>query len=204
MTQTDWAPKNSGRLSTQTVTVSNTGSCDLILTGTTVTGTGLSIDPSLFPVNIALGTSTDFPVKFAPMSVARAITGTLTFVGNTAPQPATALNFCGEGTYLGVRVLVVKPDGTPYPVVDQLQLCSHGVKREAATRLLKDLPLQVIDPPASCQTIKQHFEMPLLVSDPADPNGNYCELHVQVGGKAQTVKFMMAPCEFKQLVVTIP
>jgi hypothetical protein len=169
-----------------------------------MTGAGFSINPSLFPVHIAPGTSTDLPVTFAPMSVARAITGTLTFVSNTAVQPATTLNFCGEGTYLGVRVLVVKPDGTPYPVVDQLQLFSHGVKREAATRVLKDLPLQVIDPPASCQTIKQHFEMPLLVSDPADPNGNYYELHVQVGGKAQTVKFMMGPCEFKQLVVTVP
>jgi hypothetical protein len=44
---------------------------------------------------------------------------------------ATTLNFCGECVPIGLRLLVLQANGTPYATVDQIVLTSHGVKPNA-------------------------------------------------------------------------
>ncbi|MBS1707572.1 MAG: choice-of-anchor D domain-containing protein, partial [Armatimonadetes bacterium] len=88
---------------------------------------------------LAPGQSCQVPVNFAPTAVVRCAKGTLTFNSNDPIEPAKAVGLCGEGVQTGVRVLVLSPSGTPYAVVDQMNITSNGVP--GTTRNLKNLPL---------------------------------------------------------------
>ena len=110
---------------------------------------------------------------------------------------------CGEAVGRGIRVLAVDPAGIPVPKVDMLKLQANGVSSPPNINL-KNLPLQTIDPPASCQRIQMQYEnQALAVTNQTAPKGSYYTLTVTVGNKKSTVTFGLAVNEFKLIVVTV-
>lgn len=143
------------------------------------------------------GTNTDLAVKFTCTTVTTKAVGTLTLTSNDLVHPTTTLVFGAEGVPVGMRVVVVGHDGTPYPVVDSIKLKSSAGK---VNTHLKDVPLTTIDPPQSWKRIQYHF---MTALDP-DAAGTSYDLLVQVGNKKQTHSFTLMPGEFKELTVTLP
>lgn len=80
---------------TQTFTVSNPGSTNLIISSAAAGGDFSVTAPSAFPITVAPGTSAGpFTVTFTPSSTG-AKTGTVTFGSNAATQPTIALTGTG-------------------------------------------------------------------------------------------------------------
>ena len=110
---------------------------------------------------------------------------------------------CGEAVGRGIRVLAVDPAGNPVANVDMLKLQANGVSSPSNINL-KDLPLQTIDPPTSCQRIQMQYEnQSLAVTNQTAPKGSYYTLTVTVGNKKSTVTFGLAVNEFKLIVITV-
>ena len=102
---------NVGNTSTQTFTINNTGTTNLVITPpATVTGTGFALGTTFGTTTIPAGGSTTFTVTFTPPSVG-AFTGNITF----------ATNDCDEGTYNftlngnGIAVPTASFTATPNP-----------------------------------------------------------------------------------------
>jgi hypothetical protein len=199
---TTFPPTVVGSSRTQAVTVTNTGSADLIVNSATIAGTGFSVSGPAMPLHLAPNSSTVFTVTFAPPSVARRFDGTLTVTSTDPNNPSVAVTFCGEGVSTGVRLLVLQADGTPYATVDRISLSSYGVKPSTSLRL-KDMPLTSILPPTSCEPIAYHLEMALPSTAAAGGRGSYYNIRVQVGKTIQSVSFTLDTYEFKRLVVTL-
>ena len=120
--------------------------------------------------------------------------------GNTV---AADVPLCGESVGRGIRVLVVNPSGVPVAKVDALQLKANGVSSPKNISE-RDLLLQHIDPPTSCQRIQMHYEnQSLATTDQTAPRGSYYTLTVTVGNKKATLTFGLNVNEFKLLVVTV-
>jgi len=70
---------------------------------------------------------------------------------------------------------------------------------------LHNLPLQTISPPTSCQTIRFQYENQKLPATEQDhPSTSYYTLDVGAGGnRSATVTFVLAPNEFRQIVMVI-
>jgi PKD repeat protein len=80
---------SSGGSTTQTFTITNTGTTSLTLTGPiTVTGTGFSLGTTFGTTTVAAGATTTFTLTFAP------VTG-----GNFTGNVSFGTNDCDEGTY---------------------------------------------------------------------------------------------------------
>ena len=85
-----------GATSTQSVTLGNTGSQTVFVTGDTLTGASFSTSGLSVPLTLTGGQSTTFSVSFAP-SAAGSFTGTLVAVSNASNSP-TSLALSGTGT----------------------------------------------------------------------------------------------------------
>ena len=84
-----------------------------------------------------------------------------------------------------------------------LKLQANGVSSPSNINL-KNLPLQTIDPPTSCQRIQMQYEnQSLAVTNQTAPKGSYYTLTVTVGNKKSTVTFGLAVNEFKLIVITV-
>jgi hypothetical protein len=187
--------------SSTTVSVTNSGLCDLIIDGATMVGPAYSVDPGTLPLRIAPGGTAAMTVTFAPRAVAHSIRGILTIHSNDPAHRITALWFCGEGAPNGIRVIVLKPDGTPYPVVDQITVTSGPPKTNIhETRV----PLTDLGPPWSCETLRYHLQAGLPPTNPSGNNGSSYELKVRVGSKTQRINFTLGSCEFKPITVWLP
>jgi len=188
---------------TQTITVFNTGPAELIVDGTSIAGAGYSLSPVTLPIRLAPNASTNLTVTFTPGSVARRLDGALSIFHNDllSPNPAV-VTFCGEGAPIGMRVLVLQSNGTPYATVDQITLSSYGVTPNTNVNL-KNVPLTTINPPTTCQTIRFHYETALPSTAKNGPRGSYYNVRVKVGKKAQSVSFTLGTCDFKEIVITL-
>ena len=209
---TSWKPTVTlSSPTTWPVTISNTGECTLNVQPS-ITGTGGTWEivlPADYynPLTSELlkdivvepgGVNTDLSVSFTPTTTTFKAEGTLTMTSDDAQNPTTTLVFGAEGVPVGVRVLVVGGDGTPYPVVDEIKLKSKKPNKFKSD--LKAVPLTTIDPPESWKRIQFHY---MTALDPAEDGTDYA-LEVKVGNNKQDVDFTLAPDEFRELTVTLP
>jgi hypothetical protein len=195
-----------GAVTTWPLTIANTaptGACDMSV-HPSIQGTGgtwgilLPLRSNILDQVVpAGGTNTNLTVGFKATVLTTKAVGVLTLSTNDLAHPTTRLTFGAEVVPVGMRVLVVRADGTPYPVVDEIKLKNESKKVNAH---LKDAPLTIIDPPASWSRIQYHY---MTTLPPTDDASTY-ELQVKVGNRKQTVTFSLAADEFKQLVVTFP
>ena len=86
----------SGSRSTQSVTLSNTGTDTVVVSGDSLSGTTFSTSGLVVPLTLTGGQSTTFNVSFAPSAVG-SFTGTLVVVSNASNSP-TSLALSGTGT----------------------------------------------------------------------------------------------------------
>jgi Abnormal spindle-like microcephaly-assoc'd, ASPM-SPD-2-Hydin/HYR domain len=199
---------------TQTEVFTNTGQAELIadLVGFTgspaFSGPGASSPPDRF----AQGTSLSEPVTFRPTAPARKLTGTLTLrdnlpfdgvpVGTLTVERQVPL--CGEAVGRGIRVLVEDNAGNPVTTPIDLRLHSVGTSPNVNVNI-KNLTLQTINPPTSCQTIRFQYENQKLPATEQDhPSSSYYTLDVSAGGnRSATITFVLAPNGFREIVMTI-
>lgn len=84
-----------GQTNTQTLTLSNPGSANLIISQATVTGVGYSLSGLTLPLTLAPNQSAQFTVGFAP-SAAGSVTGSISIVSN-APNSPAVVSLSGSG-----------------------------------------------------------------------------------------------------------
>jgi fibronectin type 3 domain-containing protein len=84
-----------GSSSSQTVTLTDTGSASVVVSGETVTGTGFSTSGLSIPLTLAGGQSASFTVTFAPAAAGSA-TGSVSVVSNASNSPSS-LPLTGTG-----------------------------------------------------------------------------------------------------------
>ena len=101
-----------GTSSSLSVTVSNTGTADLVVSSVTLSGTGFSMSPLTFPVTISAGSSRAVSVTFAPQS-AGAVSGTATIVSNASATPST-VSVQGTGVSPAVPTLSLNPSSIAF------------------------------------------------------------------------------------------
>lgn len=200
---TQLSPTVVGCTRAQTVTVKNTGTSDLIFKPV-VSGAGYSVEPyggdSNGLVTVTAGSTKTLTLDFSPGTVSRSLPGTLTFDSNDPYNPTKTLSFCGEGVRSGIRVLVVKRDGTPYATVDQMTL----TKVPKAVTVLKKLPLVSVLPPSACRLIQYQLEQTLPATNPNGNPGVEYQLNVKVGNSSKSMTFTLSPCDFREIFVTLP
>jgi hypothetical protein len=99
--------------STQTVTLSSTGTAALTISGATVTGSGFSLTPTTFPITLNPGQATSLSVQFDP-SAENATTGQLTITSNSSASSTAvvALSGTGEPQLTGVTCANASMGGT--------------------------------------------------------------------------------------------
>jgi hypothetical protein len=91
-----------GQPSSQIVTLTNSGSANLVVNLATVSGAGFGITGLSLPSTIAPGQGISFNVQFAP-TVAGAATGTIIFSDNASNSPQT-LTLVGTGVTAGATL----------------------------------------------------------------------------------------------------
>jgi hypothetical protein len=85
-----------GSSGSQTVTLTDTGSASVVVSGETVTGTGFSTSGLSVPLTLAGGHRATFTVTFTPAG-AGSVAGTVSMVSNASNSP-TSLSLAGTGT----------------------------------------------------------------------------------------------------------
>ena len=199
---------------TQTETFTNTGQAELIADLVGFTGSPAFSGPpaSVPPDRFAQGTSLSEPVTFRPTVPARKVTGTLTLRDNL-PLDGVPLGtltverqvpLCGEAVGRGIRVLVEDNAGNPVTTPIDIQLRSVGTSPNVIINV-KNLPLQTINPPDSCQRIRFQYENQKLPATEQDhPSSSYFTLNASAGGNRQaTITFVLAPNQFREIVMTV-
>ena len=101
-----------GTTSSLTMTVTNTGNADLVVSAVTLSGAGLSMSPLTFPVTITAGSNRTVTVSFAPQS-AGAMNGRATITSNASATP-TVVSIQGTGVSQSVPTLSVSPSAISY------------------------------------------------------------------------------------------
>ena len=111
---------------------------------------------------------------------------------------------CGEAVGRGIRVLVEDNAGNPVTTPIDIQLHSVGTSPNVNINI-KNLSLQTISPPTSCQTIRFQYENQKLPATEQDhPSSSYYTLDVSAGGnRSATITFVLAPNQFREIVMTI-
>ena len=94
-----------GTSSSQTVTLTDTGSSSVVVSGEIVTGTGFSTSGLSVPLTLEGGQSTTFTATFTPAGAGPAA-GTVSVVSNASNSP-TALSLTGTGTTSSGTVPVI-------------------------------------------------------------------------------------------------
>jgi hypothetical protein len=193
----------------QTESFTNTGQAELIADVVAFTGSPAfsGPGPSSPPDRFAQGTSLFEPVTFHPTAVARKVTGTLTLT-DTLPFDSTTVTrsvpLCGEAVGRGIRVLVEDNAGNPITTPVEVSLKSVGTSPNVNLNP-KNLTLQTISPPTSCQTIRFHFENQQLPATEQDhPSTSYYTLTGTVSGnRKSTITFTLAPNQFREIVMVV-
>ena len=193
---------------TSLVTVTNTGQAELIVDSIGFSNPAfsgpLATNP---PARVASNASFAEPVLFAPTGAPdRSVDGVLSIahlVSGSVLTVAKNIPLCGEAVGRGIRVLVVKKDGTVYPTISRLTLQSFGLQRKTSVDQ-RNLALTTIDPTTSCQRIRFHYEnQNLPVAETIGKKSAYYTLKVTVGNLSATQTITLAANEFKTIVVTV-
>jgi hypothetical protein len=192
-----------GCMNSKVVTVSNTGTATLIVSPSIIAD-GYSLNPFFSSgtagIHLEPGTSVNLTVNFAPTMEGNDLRGQLIFRSNDPVSATSSINFCGDGTPTGIRVLVLQANGVPYQNVDQIMLKG---KSPAVNINLRNVPLTVINS-EDCGITQFHYEtaLPLSELDRKKRLSTYT-LHVKVGRKSRTVTFALEDCQFQPFVVTL-
>lgn len=96
-----------GSTSSKTVTVTNTGTANLVISAINITGSAFSVPGLSFPLTIAPGASYTANVNFTPQTVG-SVSGSASVVSNLANSP-TAVALSGTGVSSPVGILNVSP-----------------------------------------------------------------------------------------------
>jgi len=96
-----------GGSSTQSGSLSNTGTASLTISQASVTGSGFSISGLTLPLALAPSQVASYNVRFAPASAA-SVTGAVTFSSNAANTPAT-VSLAGTGASQSIGTLAAAP-----------------------------------------------------------------------------------------------
>ncbi len=86
---------NVGSTGTATITLSNPGNANTVISQATVTGTKFSLSGLTLPATIAAGASTSFTAKFSPTATG-AVSGSISITSNAPGSPAT-ITLSGTG-----------------------------------------------------------------------------------------------------------
>jgi photosystem II stability/assembly factor-like uncharacterized protein len=194
---------------TKTETFTNTGQAELIADIVAFGGSPAfsGPGPSSPPDRFAQGTSLSEPVTFHPTAIARKVTGTVTLT-DSLPFDSTTVTkqvpLCGEAVGRGVRVLLEDANGIPVPTVAALHLYSTGTSPNVNVNLM-NLPMQEIDPPTSCQTIRFDYEnQSLPATEETAPKSSYYTIDISAGGiRKATYTFTLAPNQFREIVMVV-
>lgn len=96
-----------GSSSTKTVTITNTGSANLVITAINITGSAFSVPGVSLPLTVAAGASYTANVVFTPQSVG-SVTGSASVVSNLPSSP-TVVALAGTGVSTPIGTLNVSP-----------------------------------------------------------------------------------------------
>jgi hypothetical protein len=194
--------------------ISNTGKCDLVITGIEITGNpeeysiaGLPVFPIILEPGHLAGEG-DLRLAFAPKDVGRERAGeiSITYVsdGVTGDTSTVTRKLCGEGVKSGARILVTSA-GAPVALVEKIQLhrINANRNREAAELDSIDVSLnltpQSVSPSPPCEAFTYHREFG-TVSNPVQllPGFYQVSATAVVGGKRVTkiVGFNLDTCDF--------
>lgn len=198
--------------------ISNTGSCNLIITNITTDGTdaadfGLSGLPS-FPIILEPGHIAgegDLMTVFKPTAIDRDRLGTLSVTYQSDPITGATTTvtraLCGEGVNTGARVLVTA-GGVPLANVEKIHLQRINANRNKNNLDTVDnamrLPLVTVTPTAPCGSFQYHREYG-TVSNPIQllPGSYQVTATAVVNGKrtTKTVGFDVTTCDFNPTIV---
>ena len=197
--------------STLPATFTNTGDAEWIIDSVAFAGSPAFSGPAATspPTRVQVGSSFAEQVTFRPTVTDRSVEGSVTLTDeftspfDLEPNIGATVNLCGEAVGRGIRVLAVDVGGNPIPSLTSLSLRANGVA-EPPNVNLKNVQLTTINPPASCQVIRYHYEnQNLSTTDQSAPRGSYYTLTVAVKGKKATQTFTLSANEFKVIVITV-
>jgi hypothetical protein len=197
--------------------ISNTGKCNLYITGLAITDNAaeysLADKPSL-PIILEPGHMAgegDLMTVFEPTIIDRGRTGQLTVTYESDPithdTTSVTRQLCGEGVMTGARVLVTV-DGVPVDVVKKIQIQRLNGNRNKkivdTVDVARDVPLMTETPGAACPPIQYHREYG-TVSNPVQllPGSYQVTVMAAVNGKnkSKTVSFDVDTCDFNPNIV---
>ena len=103
--------------STQSVTLSSTGSLAVTVNGASVSGTGFTLTGATFPITLNPGQSTTLSVQFDPTTTGSA-TGQLTIASNSSTSGSVLIGLSGTGLSISHSVTLTwdAPANSPDPV----------------------------------------------------------------------------------------
>lgn len=101
---------------TQTLTLSSTGSAPVTVNAASVTGAGFTVSGATLPVTLNPGQSTSLTLQFAPTAVGSA-TGQLTITSNSSSGATAVLSLSGTGAPHEVDLSWSAPTGSSDPAV---------------------------------------------------------------------------------------
>lgn len=101
-TNVDFGDVIVGTTATQTVTATNTGNANVVITAVSATGAGFSAPPFALPFTLNPGQSVNFTATFAPTATGAAA-GTISLTSNATPSP-TVLTVAGNGVPLAATL----------------------------------------------------------------------------------------------------
>jgi hypothetical protein len=211
--------RNIGKCAThQPFPISNTGSCNLVITDFTTDGTnaadfGLSGLPS-FPIILEPGHIAgegDLMTIFKPTAIDRDRLGTLSVTYQSDPITGATTTvtraLCGEGVNTGARVLVTA-GGVPVANVEKIHLQRINANRNKKILDTVDnamhLPLVTVTPTAPCGSFQYHREYG-TVSNPIQllPGSYQVTATAVVNGRrrTKTVGFDVTTCDFNPTII---
>ena len=93
---------------TQSVTLTSTGTAPVTINGTTVTGSGFTLQGAVFPATLSPGQETTLNIVFDPTAVG-AVTGQLSITSNSSTNGAAAIGLSGTAMSASVVAVDVTP-----------------------------------------------------------------------------------------------
>jgi len=192
--------------------VSNTGSCNLVITDLSITDNaeefslaGLPSFPIILEPGHIVGEG-DLQIVFAPEVLDRARLGELsvTYVSDpiTGATTTETRALCGEGVRTGARVLVTL-NGTPVSLVRHLHLqrvnANSNRPQLDTVETVRNLVLETVTPKSPCASFQYHREYG-TVSNPIQllPGSYKLTARIRVDGhqRSKTVGFDVQSCDF--------
>jgi hypothetical protein len=111
--------------STQSITLTSSGTVPVTVSSASITGTGYAISGAAFPLTLNAGQTATVSVQFDPTTNG-AVTGQLTFNSNSSSGGTTSIGLTGTGVAYSVHLTWNAPGGSGDPVV------GYNVYRSAA------------------------------------------------------------------------